>query len=223
MSINLNIANSVSPINFEGMDIETMMMAVQTERVNLLEVQLKEQIASIQTNNDKISQLNELLGTLNKAAASMPPDAKASDKVKISAKDMQEMTAAALKAGTALPGEQSWDVKLKDGSIINVDAAGKKDAEMCQQKYWAFQSSDYSGSKAVISITESDKNTMTKGELEGFTQQTKSQIDSLSNSQQMDMLRLQSLSNKRNEAFETMTNFMKKLQDGRNAIVGNMR
>ena len=41
--------------------------------------------------------------------------------------------------------------------------------------------------------------------------------------QQMDMLRLQSLSNKRNEAFETMTNFIKKMQDNRNSIIGNMR
>ena len=38
----------------------------------------------------------------------------------------------------------------------------------------------------------------------------KDQIDSMSNSQQMDMLRLQGLSNKRNEAFDTMTNFIKK-------------
>ena len=35
--------------------------------------------------------------------------------------------------------------------------------------------------------------------------------------------RLQSLSNKRNEAFETMTNFIKKMQDSRSSIIGNMR
>ena len=40
-------------------------------------------------------------------------------------------------------------------------------------------------------------------------QALKSQIDAASNSQQMDMLRLQSMSNKRNEAFELMTNFIK--------------
>ena len=54
-------------------------------------------------------------------------------------------------------------------------------------------------------------------------QNIKGQIDALSNSQQMDMLRLQSLSNKRNEAFETMTNFIKKMQDSRSSIIGNMR
>lgn len=50
----------------------------------------------------------------------------------------------------------------------------------------------------------------TKGQLENLLGQIKSQIDSASNSQQMDMLRLQSLTNKRNEAFDTMTNFIKK-------------
>ncbi|MFE6078869.1 hypothetical protein ACFVQB_30925 [Paenibacillus sp. NPDC057886] len=51
----------------------------------------------------------------------------------------------------------------------------------------------------------------------------KSRIDALSNSQQMDMLRLQSMTNKRNEAFDVMTNFIKKMQDSRSSIIGNMR
>lgn len=45
---------------------------------------------------------------------------------------------------------------------------------------------------------------------EAAIQKLKGQIDAASNSQQMDMLRLQSLSNKRNEAFDVMTNFIKK-------------
>ncbi|MFS0860821.1 MULTISPECIES: hypothetical protein [Paenibacillus] len=54
-------------------------------------------------------------------------------------------------------------------------------------------------------------------------QKLKGQIDALGNSQQMDMLRLQSMSNKRNEAFDVMTNFIKKMQDSRSSIIGNMR
>lgn len=63
----------------------------------------------------------------------------------------------------------------------------------------------------------------TKGQLENLLGQIKSQIDSASNSQQMDMLRLQSLTNKRNEAFDTMTNFIEKMQDSRSSVIGNMR
>lgn len=51
----------------------------------------------------------------------------------------------------------------------------------------------------------------------------KQQIDTLANSQQMEMLRLQSLTNKRNEAFDTMTNFIKKMQESRSSIISNMR
>lgn len=63
----------------------------------------------------------------------------------------------------------------------------------------------------------------TKGELDALMSQTQGNINGQSNSQQMDMLRLQSLSNKRNEAFDVMSNFMKKMQENRSSIIGNMR
>ena len=63
----------------------------------------------------------------------------------------------------------------------------------------------------------------TKGDLEAMITKVKGMIDGESNSQQMDMLRLQSMSNKRNEAFDVMTNFVKKMQDSRSSIIGNMR
>ncbi|MFJ7736675.1 hypothetical protein ACIQ2D_10045 [Lysinibacillus sp. NPDC097287] len=73
---------------------------------------------------------------------------------------------------------------------------------------------------ADISATNDDA---IKDELRAQTQELQSQSDTLSNSQQMDMLRLQSLSNKRNEAFDSMTNFLKKMQDSRSSILDNMR
>ena len=69
-----------------------------------------------------------------------------------------------------------------------------------------------------------DTSTITnKGELDKAIENVKSLIDGESNSQQMDMLRLQSLSNKRNEAFDLMTNFVKKMQENRSSIISNMR
>lgn len=62
-----------------------------------------------------------------------------------------------------------------------------------------------------------------KKDLEVKINNLKGQIDSFTNTQQMDMLRLQSLSNKRNEAFDLMTDFVKKMQDNRSSIIGNMR
>jgi hypothetical protein len=64
---------------------------------------------------------------------------------------------------------------------------------------------------------------LSKGEVSTMISQVKGMIDAAGNSQQMDMLRLQSMSNKRNEAFDVMTNFVKKMQDSRSSIIGNMR
>lgn len=64
---------------------------------------------------------------------------------------------------------------------------------------------------------------MNQGEFDQLINNITSRIDSLNSSQQLDMLRLQSLTNKRNESFDVMTNFIKKLQDNRSSIIGNMR
>lgn len=227
---NVGALGGVSPVNIQSMDLETAMMVVQSNRANLLESQLKDQISSVQARNDQISKLNQLLGVLNKAAANFGGDAKADTKLDASKINVEELKSAAQSAGVDLSAagltvqQPEWTVTLKDGTKIPVDAAGKAEAEHCKNVYWAFRSSDYSGNKAVVSIVETKPAVeITKGKLDGAIQQMKSQIDSLSNSQQMDMLRLQSLSNKRNEAFETMTNFVKKMQDSRSSIVGNMR
>lgn len=119
--------NGTSSIDIRSMDLESAMMAVQQQRANLLEQQLKDQMQSVQDRNAELAILNS---QLNEAQA-------------------------------------------------NGDAA--------------------------------------------TAEARKAQIDALSNSQQMDMLRLQSLSNKRNEAFDVMTNFIKKMQDSRSSIIGNMR
>lgn len=62
-----------------------------------------------------------------------------------------------------------------------------------------------------------------RADLDAEIGRLKAMVDATSNSQQMDMLRLQALTNKRNEAFEVMTSFIKKMQESRNSIIGNMR
>ncbi|MGN7416115.1 hypothetical protein [Paenibacillus sp. SAF-068] len=119
--------SGVTPINISGMDIETALMMVQSERTKLLDAQLQTQIQEVQNRNQQVAELNSQL-------------------------------------------------------------------QIAQQN----------GDEAAI-------------------QKLKGQIDAANNSQQMDMLRLQSMSNKRNEAFDVMTNFIKKMQDSRSSIIGNMR
>lgn len=71
--------------------------------------------------------------------------------------------------------------------------------------------------------TSSDRYTAEVGTLNGWAEQLKSKLDSLNSTSQMDMIRLQSLSNKRNEAFEQLTNFVQKFAKSRESIISNMR
>ncbi|MFD0694411.1 hypothetical protein ACFQZT_09935 [Paenibacillus sp. GCM10027628] len=159
---NIQGAAGTVNINVQSMDLETAMMAVQSNRANLLEEQLKTQIEEVQKKNKQIASLNDLLAALK----SIRP-ANANDAVALSADITSKFAAAGVTAPTA--------AKLKQGEI----------------------------DKQMDTI--------------------RGQIDSMSNSQQMDMLRLQSLSNKRNEAFDLMTNFIKKMADSRSSVIGNMR
>lgn len=51
----------------------------------------------------------------------------------------------------------------------------------------------------------------------------KGQIDTVSNQNQMDMVRLQSLMDKRNQAYDLITTALAKIEDQNNSIIGNMR
>lgn len=184
----------ITSMDIQDMDLESAMMAVQSNRANLLENQLKSQIDSVQKKNDFISKMNEALGELNKVAALFGGSAKAD---------------AVLKGNTVY---NKTDFKMEKEVNSTLKTAG---LELFNKN----PGRDLTDKE----MTGSMSGNTTKGEIDGAIQQIKSAIDSASNSQQMDMLRLQSLSNKRNEAFETMTNFIKKMQDSRSSIVGNMR
>jgi DNA repair ATPase RecN len=53
--------------------------------------------------------------------------------------------------------------------------------------------------------------------------QLKGQIDLMNSDSQLDMIGLQSLVNKRNEAFDMLSNLLNKFQKTMDGIVGNMR
>ncbi|MFC7551724.1 hypothetical protein ACFQU7_04545 [Pseudoroseomonas wenyumeiae] len=171
-------SSSINPVNVQGMDLETVLMAVQSQRTQLLDTQLQEQIKAVSAKNDVIAHANGELGQLNMIAAMFGSDAKSDTTVALETKMSsggQEST-----VGEILKSLSGGEDILKDGRV-------------------------------------------TKGEIDVLITHTKGHIDSLGNSQQMDMLRLQSMSNKRNEAFDVMTNFVQKMQESRSSIIGNMR
>jgi|SoiMethySBSTD1v2_1073268.scaffolds.fasta_scaffold00824_6 hypothetical protein len=221
MSSISGIGGGITVGDVKGLDLETAMMAIQSQRANLLEGQLKTQLDTISDRNGQISKINDLIGKLK----GLRPGGTKTDATGPLGKDAAEANKiiAELKAnGVSNVPDGATEVTLKDGTKVQVDAAGKAEAEHCKQAYWAFRSGDYSGKKEVISIADKVPDIQQK-DFDVWAEQLKGKIDSLNSSQQMDMLRMQSLTNKRNEAFDLMTNFIKKMQDSRSSILGNMR
>lgn len=177
-----NSSTTISAIDvsaISNMDLETALLAVQTQRAHLLEEQLKSQIASTQEKNNKIARLHTLLALSKRILAALP-----------------------------LPTDAEYQTKLATLTEKFQSEWTNAEKAFCSTALCYFNKS----------IAQSNKQ-----DWEKLIQSTQSQIDSLSNTQSMDMLRLQSLSNKRNEAFDVMTNFVKKMQDSRSSIIGNMR
>jgi hypothetical protein len=164
--------------DIKGLDLETAMMAIQSQRANLLEGQLKTQMEGLQQRNDEIGKLNTLLGDLKaKRPGGTDPDKWGN--LGANTADGRAMYARLQKAGITIPAS------------VDEPGTGIYDAQQKTFDTWA--------------------------------EQLKGKIDSLNSSQQMDMLRMQSLTNKRNEAFDLMTNFIKKMADSRSSVLGNMR
>jgi hypothetical protein len=248
MSVNnVGGAGSVQMMNIEGLDLESSLMAVQTNRVNLLDQQLKDQMGAVQNRNNRINELNVNMTAMNKALANVSGTA-AGDEVK--GADMTAFLAGA----PQVPDEErltSTDnlVNKSDATSLDVEnlrTTMKKTGYVGSAK---FLDLPRSGNAATgIKLSQSQKDTVkseaaavstylksnamkadpeaakcdTRAKAEAYIKGQQSQIDALGNTQQMDMLRLQSLSNKRNEAFEIMTNFMKKLADSRSGIISKM-
>ena len=63
---------------------------------------------------------------------------------------------------------------------------------------------------------------MMKSEVEYWLQMVKSKIDSLNNAAEKDMTRLESLVDRRDEAYSTASDLMSELSDTRSTAIGNM-
>ena len=196
-------SSGISSINLQTMDLETALMMVQTERTRLLDTQLASQIEAVQARNDQVAKLNNVLSALNKAVAQFPSDADATDTIP----DWGE--------------KKIWAIEVPLNEAIQ--AAGISDMGFEARQGRITDPSNPTKTKVLSAAPNIMQAKTTKGELDAAITTIKGMIDSQSNSQQMDMLRLQSLSNKRNEAFDVMTNFVKKMQDSRSSIIGNMR
>lgn len=268
----ISLINLTSTAQLAGLDLETALMSVQSQRASLLEDQLKGQLQEVQARNAKIAKINEALSAARELSSQFSEKAGQGDKIS----SLVDKQANDYKKNdpwktenkdyrTTQETDKKKKIETQDTIIKNeknnqkaiVDKAKKekvKNIEKTSPEWQAAQTKINAAEKAkkeakdtkIEDLTVDDSATKAgsalaqiksvaneagvdlsklanKGELLTLIENLKSSIDSQSNSQQMDMLRLQSLSNKRNEAFETMTNFIKKMQESRSSINGNMR
>ncbi|MBJ7263410.1 MAG: hypothetical protein JHC61_06590 [Burkholderiaceae bacterium] len=184
-------------------DIQTLIQMVQSDRVKLMDAQLVDQVKAVQARNDQIAKLNNVLADLN------------AFNTQISGKDSgdtpKDWTTAKinqfeLPANDAIQAAGITDLGFK--SQPGQRTAGPGEAKT------GVEGVKLTGTAVVSSVT-------TKGEIETAITKIKGMIDAESNNQQMDMLRLQSLNNKKNESVEILTTTQKKHSDSTSGIIRN--
>ena len=184
-------------------DIQTLIQMVQGEKIKLMDAQLVDQVKAVQARNDQIAKLNNVLAGLN------------SFNTQISGKDSGDK-----------PGDWNAD-KIKQYELPLNDsilAAGITDLGFNSQtgQRTPGPGETRTGNEGLLLTgTGVVSSATTKGEIETAITKIKGMIDAESNNQQMDMLRLQSLNNKKNESVEILTTTQKKSNDSNYGIIRN--
>lgn len=227
-------------LDLSSMDLETALMAVQTQRSQLLEDALRLQLDSVNARNAEMASLNESM------------TAKSADNLKLEASNVSmQAQIAELKdlqgrlAASKCPNPEGWyglswgqgddhalshatlkqiqdaglAIPAGDDAPRDVDQNGTMDAKGRVVQGWV----DQIGAKVADLEAKIKENAATVETNKSDIAAAKNQVDALGNTQQMEMMRLQSMTGKRNEAFDVMSNFIKKMQDSRSSIIGNMR
>ena len=233
-------ASGIAGMDFQGMDLETALLAVQNQRAQLLENSLRQQLDSVNARNAQMAGLNESITAKGAENNKLEASNVSMQQQIAELKDLQGRLAASKcpnpEGWYGLSWGQSDDKALSHATLDqikqagltvpagadaprDVDRNGTMDAKGRVVQDWVDQiSAKVAGLEASIkentASIETNKNEIATA---------KNQVDALGNTQQMEMLRLQGLTNKRNEAFDVMTNFVKKMQDSRSSIIGNMR
>ncbi len=182
--------------DIQSLDIETALLAVNMNRVSALDDQLRTQMEGVQAKNDQMALLTTLQNNLNAVMNGLPSN---------------------MTDTTILGDNLDNQVGLEETVNDSMQAA----------QVQLFKTSDGEYRIGLLSSGDSYEGginrNVTKGELDLALNDTQSMLTNLSNTLQTDMLTLQSTTDKRNEAYDTMTNFLKKLQDSKSGIVSNLR
>lgn len=149
------------------------------------------------------------------------------------------MVAVSLKRATAVEGEVSplaTRMRMRNTEIdelgsaladlTKVQACFASDAKGTDRSGTSIQDSTYQTLKKVFGDANGNINfsnyDMTKYEVEEWLQRVESKIDSLNNSSETDMSRLESLVDRRDESYSTASDLMSEVSDTRSNLIGNL-
>ncbi len=183
--------------DIKSLDIETALLAVNMNRVTQLDDQLRVQMEGVQAKNDQMALLTTLQANLNSVESYLDADKGPDEALGTDLTDqvgLEETVNLSMQAAQVVLFTDPATNQPRSGSLGN-------------------------GQTYLGGINQY----VTKGQLQQALNDVQAMLTNLSNTQQTDMLNLQSLTNKRNEAYDTMTNFLKKDQDSKGGIISNMR
>ena len=170
-------ASSLGAANMLGgqMNIPELILAIQVERGQILDNQIKGQMEDMQKRNEWLRDANAALGAMR----------------------------------AARPTSQ-------DGGAVSYGTFTDSKGQTQNVHEWMQQNG------VAIETTGNDR-VGVQSEFDQAIQNLKSSIDTVNNQSQMDMVRLQGLMDKRNQAFDMMTNTISKSSKSLDSIIGNMR
>lgn len=187
-------ATSSSSVDVYSMDVETAMLIVMIGRTDALDDTLRVYMDKIQSQNDQMALLNECLKQLNNILA---------------------------KYGS------SDTAKYSDSSVYGANNQPMYDANEALkaanvQPFVSTQNGPLDPLKGGGTWPGGLVSTNVKGDVNAAITTINNLVTEISNNQQIDMINLQSTSNKRDESYNIMTNWIKSIHESLTRIANNI-
>jgi hypothetical protein len=212
-------------LNLSEMDLEAALTYVQIKRAENQEDMLRDQLETVQKRNQMIESMNNILA----AVRAIRPGSSKGEAYLHNAQTAVTLPKDAVDpdwARTRLQDDINWVMSPASegfkGNNTVLTASQQGLADLADPKATTVTMS-LQAALAALGIEGFSGKEINQAQFDQLISTLTGRIDSLNSTQQLDMLRLQSLSNKRNEAFEIVSNFIKKMADNKSSIIGNMR
>lgn len=201
---NSDDASYLSAVEFAiaNRNVEMVIYLVQLARVRLLDKQLLEQMEDVHKNNKKIERLNDVLSRINSMLARIDGNEAKSTVKNWTDQDTRDL-------------EIPLNAAIKAAGITDLGGTFRTGYRTALPG----ESNAPGGAGVLVSGTHVVTKNSTKGELDAAITKVRSMIDSAANTQTLQMQRMQALTNKKNEAHETINSSESKRHNTASSIL----